>query len=424
MSASHPDGTPRDPKAARRQRRYALAGLLLLIAALFAAVASRSFSAQEPGAQGEEALPEVDIDLDAPGDDVAGVESSARNSAAQASRSAAVARVAGWGGDDAEVTAVKGSAVPTVAARGWPATASSQLVGRQLRLYKMYALTGFRNKATTDFKILTAFLATHKSQASGSKGGCATFDVGANLGKYSLDLMELPVTRGCTVWAFEPNPLVHARLQKAVAKYRNIRPLNVGVGAEPANLTFYYKPGDTHDTGGSFSADNARGTSSVERATAQVEVITIDRLLKAEVPADTPIPLVKIDVEGLEKQVKLGMREALASGRVAAVYWERQGAYELEPFEEEIAFMARYGYACYIIGSIPPRAGVRWGKHSARPVLVRVDGPYYHKSYEPKLYRGPGRGGPGTGKPIAINLLAVQAEHPFNAVAKKSFSVL
>lgn len=118
------------------------------------------------------------------------------------------------------------------------------------------------------------------------------------------------------------------------------------------------------------------------------------------------------------------MTDALRSGRIAAVYWERQGAYELEPFQDEVAFMARHGYAVYIIGSIPYRQGQRWGKHNSRPVLVRVDGPYFKPSYEPKLYRGPGRGGAGTGKPIAINLLAVQADHPFNAVAKKSYSVL
>uniref|UniRef100_A0A7S1X2C0 Methyltransferase FkbM domain-containing protein n=1 Tax=Tetraselmis chuii TaxID=63592 RepID=A0A7S1X2C0_9CHLO len=312
-----------------------------------------------------------------------------------------------------------------VQATGWPSRTDSALAERQIRSYKQHALTGFRNKATTDFKILHGFLQSHKAQVKPGQS-CATFDVGANLGKYSVDLMGLPVVKDCTIWAFEPNPIVHKQLLDTVRRFTNVRPLNVGVGAKAANLTFYYRPGDTHDTGGSFNVDNSRGgagRNTREKSTAVVRVITLDELIAAEVPPQWSIPLVKIDVEGLEKDVKLGMANALRAGRISAVYWERQGAYELEPFREEVGFMARHGYAVYIIGSIPFGAGGTWRKHNSRPVLVRVDGGYFHEDYAPHLYKGPGRGGPRTGKPIAINLLAVQAAHPFNALVKSRFTI-
>mmetsp|Transcript_15706 Transcript_15706/g.38115 ORF Transcript_15706/g.38115 Transcript_15706/m.38115 type:complete len:97 (+) Transcript_15706:970-1260(+) len=83
--------------------------------------------------------------------------------------------------------------------------------------------------------------------------------------------------------------------------------------------------------------------------TANVDVITIDYYLTLKVDPSVVIPLVKIDVEGLEYRVKQGMEFALRAGRIQAVYWERKGSLQLEPFLEGVEYMANRGYYVYIM---------------------------------------------------------------------------
>ena len=49
--------------------------------------------------------------------------------------------------------------------------------------------------------------------------------------------------------------------------------------------------------------------------TENVNVIALDDIFDAFIPDSVSIPLVKIDVEGLEHRVKTGMSRALASGQ-------------------------------------------------------------------------------------------------------------
>ena len=282
----------------------------------------------------------------------------------------------------------------------WDEASVADLKRRQTTTFTKYALTGFRNKATTDARILTQFLLSITPRPE----SCAIFDVGANIGKYVEELKLMPVARSCDIHAFEPNPDVFTIMERHVRSLTRVFLNNKGVADKPGNLTFYYQPGKA-DTGGSFNPDHSyeklQGTGRM--STANVDVITIDDYLTAKVDPSIVIPLVKIDVEGLEYRVKQGMELALRAGRIQAVYWERKGSLKLEPFKDEVEYMADRGYYVYIMGC----SGAR--KHNCRLTLVRVDGAYFDTVYDPKNHRAP-----GGGKYMTMNMLGVQRDHPFN----------
>lgn len=282
----------------------------------------------------------------------------------------------------------------------WDEVNVADLKRRQSNTFTKYALTGFRNKATTDARILTQFLLSIAPRPD----VCAVFDVGANIGKYVEELKLMPVARSCEIHAFEPNPDVFAIMERRVRSLPKVFLNNKGVADELGNLTFYYQPGKA-DTGGSFNPDHSydklQGTGRMK--TASVDVTTVDEYINSRIDAKMVIPLVKIDVEGLEYRVKKGMELALRAGRIQAVYWERKGSLKLEPFQDEVEYMASRGYFVYIMGC----SGAR--KHNCRLTMVRIDGAYFDAIYDPKNHRAP-----GGGKFMTMNVLGVQHDHLFN----------
>lgn len=88
----------------------------------------------------------------------------------------------------------------------WDHVPTSSLKQKQKEVFDRYALTGFRNKATTDARILMEFLLSISPKPQ--NGCCAIFDVGANVGKYVEELKSMPIAKDCEVHAFEPNPEV------------------------------------------------------------------------------------------------------------------------------------------------------------------------------------------------------------------------
>ena len=290
----------------------------------------------------------------------------------------------------------------------WDHVPTSSLKQKQKEVFDRYALTGFRNKATTDARILMEFLLSISPKPQ--NGCCAIFDVGANVGKYVEELKSMPIAKDCEVHAFEPNPEVFKIMSRRVANLKSVHLHNAGVAEQPGNLTFYYQPGKA-DTGGSFMPEHSYdkyADQAGKMKTENVNVIALDDIFDAFIPDSVSIPLVKIDVEGLEHRVKTGMSRALASGRVQAVYWERKGSLDLEPFETEVKFMANHGYNVYVMGC----SGAR--KHSCALTLVRVDGSFFDPIFDPKRHRAPNQG-----KYMTMNLLGVKRGHKFNDVVVK-----
>lgn len=332
----------------------------------------------------------------------------------------------------------------------WASVVVSQLKRRQAGAFREHALTGFRNKASTDLAIIAKVI-----EASGTAAPCAAFDVGANIGKYVRELRGLfPAGSDCDVYAYEPNPGAYAELVSRVGAEPRTHAMLLGVAEKRGRLRLHFR--GAQDTGGNFrEVDEAVGSGSEPFSNSVVVgITTIDEELR-RLPRDVPVPLIKVDVEGLELRVLQGMRRALERRHPQALYWERKGGVQgLVPLAEEVEWVAKHGYAVFVTGCLPTGKVKKFFKHNCRLTLVRLDGDYWSDAFEPSKYRDPGprqrkpRGkkavgdsganatddvlppepkvradGREGGKFTTINLLAIRLDHPFMDVAAKTMLV-
>lgn len=135
-------------------------------------------------------------------------------------------------------------------------------------------------------------------------------DVGANVGSYSVLAAKVV---GARVVAFEPIPAAHAALRdnlalNAIESHVELR--RTCVGAEPGEVRMTTQL----DTTNHVIASTTAGTGT--RATIPVPVETLDGVLHA-----APF-LLKLDVEGYEREVLRGAAATLANPRLHAVIME------------------------------------------------------------------------------------------------------
>ena len=131
-------------------------------------------------------------------------------------------------------------------------------------------------------------------------------DVGASKGNHSLFLSQYVGT----VVAFEPYALVLDRFRTAIDENQisNIILSPFGLGAENARLPFFSPKDQNHNTG-SFSAD----LSTQNECFADLEIrVGDEELRRLQI---SRVDVVKIDVEGYEKQVLSGLNNSVKRDR-------------------------------------------------------------------------------------------------------------
>ena len=174
----------------------------------------------------------------------------------------------------------------------WSAGALDSFIERQTYLFGQY-----------EARNIAAFLA---AIPMGRRGGI--LDVGANIGTHSLAFAK----HFAEVHAFEPNPTAFAKL---LANLRlnpglDVSPHMVGLADISSELDFYLT--EKPNLGmGTFSTDEQYDVPLIKVGTARVE--RGDDFLKDQLRHK--VDAVKIDVQGLEPEVLLGMRELLAASR-------------------------------------------------------------------------------------------------------------
>jgi len=128
------------------------------------------------------------------------------------------------------------------------------------------------------------------------------FDVGANIGWYSINIAAS--RRATNVYAFEPIPTTYADLQTNLGlnASANVHPYNFGFSNQAGEFPFYYYP----EGSGNASAVNLTGRTDVQ--TFQCQVRTLDSFT-----AETGIrcDFIKCDVEGAELLVFQGGIETI-----------------------------------------------------------------------------------------------------------------
>jgi FkbM family methyltransferase len=178
--------------------------------------------------------------------------------------------------------------------------------------------------------------------------GDTVFDVGANLGVYSLLFSRLVGRRG-QVHAFEPGPPTFAGLGRHLEREgpcRNLTANHLAVGAAAGTATLYL-PGDDH--GQASLSRQTTGSWPTAPAVAEfaVPMTTLDAYAAARTPG--PVHLIKIDVEGAELGVLQGGARLLARDHPllhleVSYGWARAFGYGPA---EVVAFLAGLGYSAF-----------------------------------------------------------------------------
>lgn len=185
--------------------------------------------------------------------------------------------------------------------------------------------------------------------------GSTAFDVGANIGLYTLLFSALVGPKG-QVHAFEPEPDNYARLELHLALNAavNVRAEPLALFSEQGEVSLNVFPlglGPWHSLGWPRLPDPYRPGTIVEPTdTIKVKATSLDAYVAEH--AIERIDLLKVDVEGAEYDVLLGARALLASGRIGAILFEVSlPQVEAMGHEANAIFehLASFGYRSYWI---------------------------------------------------------------------------
>jgi len=159
-------------------------------------------------------------------------------------------------------------------------------------------------------------------------------DIGANVGQAALVFrLAFPQAR---IHSFEPLPDCFDRLDGLARRLGNITPYPVALGTETGTVRFERN---------SYSASSSLLTMNQTHrehfpfaaATVPVEVALrpLDEVL-ADVPLETPL-LIKLDVQGYEKQVIEGGRQTIARAKVVISETSMEPLYDGQPLFRDMA---------------------------------------------------------------------------------------
>lgn len=141
-------------------------------------------------------------------------------------------------------------------------------------------------------------------------------DVGAHTGEYAeLLLSQFP--QAC-VHAFEPHPVTHELLRKAVGMRVGCHPL--ALGAEAGEFELFDRKKCDGSVRASLSRVALESVQQEELVAHRVQVSTVDCFLAEQ--GIERVDLLKIDTEGFEMDVLIGAAQALQEGRVRVIQFE------------------------------------------------------------------------------------------------------
>lgn len=168
------------------------------------------------------------------------------------------------------------------------------------------------------------------------------FDIGANIGWYSLNIANN--FRKAKIFAFEPIPKTYSYLVENISlnNVSNVQAFNHGLSSEEKNITFYYyKEGS-----GNASLADLSGKSSAEEIKSSVRVM--DTVVKE---LDVKVDFIKCDVEGAELLVFKGGLKTLKDHKPIVFTemlrkWSEKFNYHPNDI---IELFAEIDYSCFVI---------------------------------------------------------------------------
>ena len=181
--------------------------------------------------------------------------------------------------------------------------------------------------------------------------GLTIYDVGGDQGIYTVFFARKVGDHGRVI-TFEPNPESYRRIvaNAELNQFRNVDVRPIGLGAQKSKLTFVFPEGEpargSADAGIQAQILREKNPRSIE-----IEVNSLDdEVLSCGLPEPD---LVKIDVEGLEMDVLLGMQETLRKSH-PSLFIEVHGA-DVQSKEDNakqvVKFLLDGGYSVFHVES-------------------------------------------------------------------------
>jgi len=150
-----------------------------------------------------------------------------------------------------------------------------------------------------------------------NKKDVVVIDVGANVGNYSKKVME--INSSAIIYAFEPHPKSYAKLQMAIES-ENFHPINSAATDSTGVMTLYdYEilDGSSH---ASLYQDVIEGIHHKNSCKHEVKTVSLGEFFSAN--NINEVGLLKVDTEGNELKVLMGISDFIESGKIKLIHFE------------------------------------------------------------------------------------------------------
>ena len=160
-------------------------------------------------------------------------------------------------------------------------------------------------------------------------------DIGANIGVHSIYFSA----SFSAIYAFEAHPRTYELLKFNTFEYSNIKTKHVGIGAVQKKMRL---SSNRHNLGGSsFRYDQDQGQYF------DVNIVSLDSLRNLF----DEVGVIKIDVEGMEKEVIDGALEIISSDKPIVLFEHSLEDFDLDGESEVIIQLRNLGYKFLIYSS-------------------------------------------------------------------------
>ena len=164
-------------------------------------------------------------------------------------------------------------------------------------------------------------------------------DIGANIGIHTVHFAQ--AARLGKVICFEPARETFARLLKNVAGLANVIPLNIALSDKPGLRQFFVASDDAYS---GLKDTRRKEVLHQEWVTCFSGDVILEPLTR-----DTRVDLIKIDVEGFERQVLDGMRALLTTHRPVICCEIFGGEHSNPDPAGTVEFCVSLGYQAFVI---------------------------------------------------------------------------
>ncbi len=181
--------------------------------------------------------------------------------------------------------------------------------------------------------------------------GGLILDIGANIG-YTASIFAKVITPGFQVYGFEPDSKNIASFREIINIYRligRVIPIQAAIGAEKGIIELWHN--ESHPADHRILTKTYKDSGVALQEVSQVSLLSIDQFVRDRLN-NTSIKFIKIDVQGYELPVCLGMEKTLQNNPDAVVVLEYMPSIIIElgfiP-EQILQFFEDRGYFMYIL---------------------------------------------------------------------------